>query len=95
MPKANLRPVPGSRPFHVFECSLCKTRFEGIGPVDPRIGHAAFEAAFSEPKAALFKEWNAHLYPAHRRQWEFQRAKMEKRGVAKKEAEGENPGSSL
>jgi hypothetical protein len=33
-------------------------------------------------KAAIFKEWDAHLYSAHRRQWDFLQAKKAKRKAA-------------
>jgi hypothetical protein len=72
MPKANLRPVPGSPPFQDFECSICKTRF-------------SFKAEVADPKAAvvlktaIFREWDAHLFNSHRRQWEFEQKKKAKR----------------
>jgi hypothetical protein len=72
MPKANLRPVPGSPRFQDFECSICKTRFSFKGEVaDPK--------AVAVLKAAIFREWDAHLYNAHRRQWNFQQEKKAKR----------------
>jgi hypothetical protein len=35
-------------------------------------------------KAAIFKQWDAHLYSAHRRQWDFQQEKKKKREAASK-----------
>ncbi len=78
MPKANLRPVPGAKlpsgtpPLKVFECSICKARFFGKFDV-----HDVQNIA--NQKADIFKEWDAHLYLVHRRQWDFQQTKNLKR----------------
>ncbi len=71
MPKASLRALPG-KIFENFECSVCKTRIPAITtPKDS-------ENITREQKAATFKLWDEHLYAAHRRQWEFQKAKRVK-----------------
>jgi len=71
MPKANLRPLPG-KIFENFECSVCKTKISRN--YSPKLD----ENLAREQKAVIFKLWDEHLYLAHRRQWEFQRAKREK-----------------
>jgi len=68
VPKANLRPVPGSPPFQEFECSICRTRFS----FKVEVGNPKAPAAL---KAAILKEWDAHLYAAHGRQWGFEQKK--------------------
>jgi hypothetical protein len=74
VPKANLRPVPGTPPFQEFECSVCKTKFAGItGASDISSVEAA--GAF---KAAMFKKWSGHLHTAHPRQWEAEQKKKAK-----------------
>jgi hypothetical protein len=76
MPKANLRSVPGSPPFQDFECSVCKARlsfkFEvaKVEAADPRVPAAL--------AAAIWKEWDAHLFNSHLRQWEFEQKKKAK-----------------
>ena len=71
MPKANLYSVPGGPPFQEFECSICKTRFSfKVEVVDPK--------AAAILKAAIFKEWDAHLYLAHPHQWECEQKKKAK-----------------
>jgi hypothetical protein len=79
VPKANLRPVPGSPPFQEFECSVCKARFS-----------FKFELVDRETpgvlKTTIFKEWEAHLYDKHRLQWDAvqrKRAKLEAANRAK------------
>jgi hypothetical protein len=72
MPKANLRPVSGTPPLKVFECSICKTKF--FGEFDTRDLRT-----IANEKADLFKQWDSHLYLVHRRQWDFQQAKNLKR----------------
>lgn len=72
MPKANLRPVFGGAPFPDFECSVCKAKFSGkCNVVDPK--------TVAVLKASIFKQWDAHLYSAHRQQWDFQQRKRAKR----------------
>jgi hypothetical protein len=71
VPKANLRPVPGSPPNQEFECSICKTRFSfKVEVADPKAGAIL--------KAAIFKEWEAHLHVAHPFQWECEQKKKAK-----------------
>lgn len=74
MPKANLRPVPGTPPFKEFECSVCKTRFAGIR----RASDISTMEAAGAFKAAMFKTWSDHLYAAHPRQWEAEQKKKAK-----------------
>jgi hypothetical protein len=86
VPKANLRPVPGSPPFQEFECSICKTRFSSKAEVDgPKAGAIL--------KAAIFKEWDAHLHVAHPRQWESEQKKKTK-WKAKQEAASQAKGTA-
>jgi len=77
VPKANLRLVPGKGPFQELECSVCKARFSGISDTSDLTTVGVL-------KAALFKKWDAHLYSAHRRQWDFEQKKKAKRGAARK-----------
>ena len=82
MPKANIRPVPGTPPFEEFECSVCKTKFAGIRDASD-LSSVEATGVF---KVALFKKWNEHLYAAHRRQWEAvqkKKAKLEAANQAK------------
>ena len=75
MPKANLRPIPGGAPFQDFECSVCKER------ISRKCDNLADGKSVAALKAAIFKEWDAHLYNAHRRQWDFLQAKKANRKV--------------
>jgi hypothetical protein len=75
MPKANLRPIPGGAPFQDFECSVCKAR------ISRKCDNLADGKSVAALKAAIFEEWDAHLYNAHRHQWNFLRAKKAKRKV--------------
>lgn len=72
MRKANLRALPG-KIFENFECSVCKTRISCHYDNSKNAENLA-----REQKAAIFKLWDEHLYAAHRRQWEFQKAKRAK-----------------
>ncbi|MGA7924732.1 MAG: hypothetical protein WCA20_01920, partial [Candidatus Sulfotelmatobacter sp.] len=74
VPKANLRPVPGTQPFQEFECSVCKTKFAGISGASD-ISNMEAAGAF---KASMFKKWGDHLHTAHRRQWEAEQKKKAK-----------------
>ena len=74
VPKANLRPVPGTPPFQEFECSVCKTKLAGISGASD-ISTIEASGAF---KAALFKRWSDHLHAAHPRQWEAEQKKKAK-----------------
>jgi hypothetical protein len=73
MPKANLRQIPGGAPLQDFERSVCKEK------LSVRIESFADGKIVAAHKAAIFKEWDAHLYSAHRRQWDSQQAKKAKR----------------
>ena len=84
MPKANLRAVPGARPFQQFERSVCKETFWSKGDwTDPN--------AAAVLKASVFKQWDAHLFSAHRRQWDFQQAANAKREAAMRLANKAKP----
>jgi len=61
MPKANLRQIPGGAPLQDFECSVCKEK------ISRRIESFANGKIVAAHKAAIFKEWDTHLYSAHRR----------------------------
>jgi len=50
-------------------CSICKTRFS------PESGIGI--------KGDIFKQWDAYLFIAYRRQWDFQQAKNAKREAAR------------
>jgi hypothetical protein len=84
VPKANLRPVAGSPPFEEFECSICKARFSfKVEVAGPKAG--------SILKAAIFKEWDAHLHVAHPHQWEYtqkKKAKLKAKWEAASQAKG-------
>ncbi len=72
MPKANLIPLPG-RIFENFECSVCKTK------ISRNYDNPKYDENLTrEQKAAIFNMWDEHLYIAHRRQWDFQKAKRAK-----------------
>jgi len=74
VPKANLRPVPGTPPFQEFECSVCKTKLAGISAASD-ISTVEAAGVF---KAAMFKRWSDHLHTAHPRQWEAEQKKKAK-----------------
>ena len=58
MPKANLRALESpSGPFHRADCSVCGEKFYVLPGV----------ADFKED---MCKQFDAHLYSHHRRQWE-------------------------
>lgn len=78
MPKANLRQIRGGVPFQEFECSVCKRR------ITRKCADLTGEKMLSVHKAAIFKEWDAHLYSAHRRQWDALQAKRVKREAKQK-----------
>jgi hypothetical protein len=76
MPKANLSPIRGGAPFQDFECSVCKAI------ISRKCDTLADGKSVAALKATIFKEWDAHLYSAHRRQWDFLQAKIAKRKAA-------------
>jgi hypothetical protein len=73
MPKANLRQVPGGARLQDFECSVWKQR------ISRRLESFVDEKIVTAQKAAILKEWDAHLYSAHRRQWNAEHANKTKR----------------
>ena len=65
MPKANLRVLKSpSGPFHKGECSVCREKFY----VSPGV---------EDFKADMFKQFDAHLFYHHRRQWDAQQRKLQ------------------
>ena len=80
MPKANLRQLRGGAPLQDFECSVCKQR------ISRKRENFADEKTVAAHKAAIFKEWDAHLYSAHRRQWDAEQAKKAKREAKRQQS---------
>jgi hypothetical protein len=67
MPKANIRPLPSSRgPFHKTECSVCGEKF-----------HVGSDS--KDFKEDILKQFDAHLYSSHRKQWDARQRKEAKR----------------
>jgi hypothetical protein len=67
MPKANLRPLQSARgPFHKAECSVCGEKF-----------HVASDS--KDFKEDMCKQFDAHLFSSHRKQWDAQQRKKAKR----------------
>jgi hypothetical protein len=65
MPKANLRVLESSAgPFHRAECSVCREKFYVL----PEVRNF---------KADMLKQFDAHLFSHHRRQWDAQQKKLQ------------------
>jgi len=63
MPKANLRVLDSTAgPFHKAECSVCGEKFYVL----PEI---------KDFKEDMFKQFDAHLFREHRRQWDAKQRK--------------------
>jgi len=63
MPKANLRVLHSSAgPFHKAGCSVCREKFY----VSPEI---------KDFKEDMLKQFDAHLFREHRRQWDARKRK--------------------
>jgi hypothetical protein len=66
MPKANLRVLKSpAGPFHKGACSVCGDKFY----VSPEV---------KEFKADMLKQFDAHLFSNHRRQWDAQQRKFQR-----------------
>jgi len=64
MPKANLRVLHSpAGPFHKAECSACGEKFY-VSPGVPDF------------KGDMLKQFDAHLFREHRRQWDARQAKF-------------------
>lgn len=76
MPKANLRVLKSpSGPFHKGKCSVCGEKFDVLPGVE-------------DFKADLLKQFDAHLFSSHRRQWDAQQKKLQRTTVRQKPAGG-------
>jgi len=63
MPKANLRVLDSTAgPFHKAECSVCGEKFYVLPETN-------------DFKEDMFKQFDAHLFRAHRRQWDAKQRK--------------------
>jgi len=69
-----------SLPLQDFECSVCKEK------LSLRIESFANGKIVAAHKAAIFKEWDAHLNRAHRRQWDSEQAKKAKREAKRQQS---------